>query len=356
MQASPLSEKHVVELNQAAERALAQWLTEPLTDPLEIIRALDRVLLFLKQNGDPSAQARQVASLAFAFGAQLVRANVGTWQSVSEDGSVNPAVVLPRARACLVVDLVTAMVTGTSNVGLVELFRGLSEGAEVHAPGIAAISQTIGSDAVLRLERDVFSRLTHVKKALKMWGSPEELEAVAEHFTHVLLMARTPGWTLEQTHALWMTHGAPFAADADEHAAMRAKLWAEHLETSRGQVAIGYLTIWTALDRDPEREALLATWIESLLDEPRLAGTPDRLNAVLFALIGFVARDPQAYVNHLASERTRIGGHALRPFHVVAPAGPSEVHLPYTRNFTSWESVSSGITRVVEALERPARS
>jgi len=117
---------------------------------------------------------------------------------------------------------------------------------------------------------------------------------------------------------------------------------------------MGYVSVWAALARDPEREALLTPWIETLLDAPKLGGTPDRLNAVLFALIGFVAKDPQAYVTHLGLERERTGGHSLRPLHVVAPPGPSEVHLPYLRKFTTWEAVSNGIARVVASLTQRA--
>ncbi|MBL8919555.1 MAG: hypothetical protein JNJ54_11880 [Myxococcaceae bacterium] len=351
MRASPLSEKHLTELGQAVDRALAQWLTEGGGgEPVEVVRALERVLLFLKQNGDASAQARQVSSLAFAFGQQLVRRGGWTWHSVSEDGSVNPSVVHEDGRACLVVDTVTSMVTKTCALGLVELFRGLADAAQLEAPGVVRLTVTPPLDTLDRFERDVLARLHHVRKSLRMWGSPEELEAVAEHFTHVLLTSRTPGWTFEETHALWVKHGAPFAGDADEHAAMRSRLWTEHVETARTQVTHGYASVWAALDRDPEREALLTPWIEQLLDAPKLAGTPDRLNAVLFALIGFVAKDPQAYVTHLGLTREHTGGHALRPLHVVGAPGPSEAALPYTRKFTTWDAVSNGIARVIEAL------
>jgi hypothetical protein len=350
---APLSEKHLVELEQAVDRALGQWLTGERPDaPLDVVRALERVLLFLKQNGDASAQARHVASLAFAFGAQLVRHGGWAWHSVSEDGSVNPSVVRPDGRACLVVDTLTALVTRSETGGLVDLFKALQDGEEL--PTIHGVTRVEPSrapvDARRHFERDVVARLAHVRKALRMWGSPEELEAVAEHFSHVLLAARTPAWTFEQTHALWVAQGAPFAGDADEHAVMRSRLWAEHVESARQQVTFGYASVWAALRREPEREAFTGPWIETLLDAPRLAGTPDRLNAVLFALIGFVATDPQAYVTHLSAERERTGGHELRPFHVVAPPGPSEVALPYGRKFTTWEAVSAGIGRVLEAL------
>ncbi len=351
MRVSPLSDKHLLEVVQASERALAQWLTVPgVPEPLELVRALERVLLFLKQNGDASAQARQVSSLAFAFGQQLVRTGAWEWKSVSEDGSVNPSVVNGAGRACLVVDTVTAMVTQRSSVGLVELFRGLLDEAATDVPGVVRVTPTFPPTVLERLERDVLARLSHVRGALRMWRSPEELEAVAEHFTHVLLSAHRPGWTFEQTHALWMKHGGPFAKDPDEHADMRSRMWGEQLETARSQVTLGFVEIWALLDRDAEREALMTPWIEELLDAPKLAGAPDCLSAVLFSLIGFVARDPQAYVTHLSAERERVGGHPLRPFHIVGPPGPSEAALTYTRKFSSWEAVSTGIERVVKAL------
>ncbi|MDX2014465.1 MAG: hypothetical protein SFW67_29980 [Myxococcaceae bacterium] len=357
MRVAPLSEKHLVELKQAVDRALAQWLTGGAPEaPVDVVRALERVLLFLKQNGDASAQARHVASLAFAFGEQLVRHGGWTWHSVSEDGGVNPTVVRADGRACLVVDTMTALVTKSAAIGLVDLFTQLVEaGPQPSVHGVVSVDAGAASPdssraARERFERDVVARLEHVRKALRMWGSPEELEAVAEHFTHVLLAARSPGWTFEQTHALWVSHGGPFAGDADEHAVMRSRMWAEHLETARQQVTFGYASVWAALRREPDREHFTGEWIETVLDTPRLAGTPDRLNAVLFALIGFVATDPQAYVAHLSAERDRTGGHALRPFHVVAPPGPTEAALPYGRSFVTWEAVSSGIGRVLAGL------
>ncbi len=183
-----------------------------------------------------------------------------------------------------------------------------------------------------------------------MWGSPEELESVAMHFTHVLFLARAPAWTFEQTFARWKQHGFPFAEDADEHADMRTRMWGEAVEQARVQVVQGFVVVWAALQRQPEREALLGPWIEALLDGPERAGPPDRLNMVLFALMGFVAADPQRYVQSLSLERHRIGGHELRPLPVVAPLGPSDAALTYTRNFKSWPRVVEGITTLVKEL------
>lgn len=199
-------------------------------------------------------------------------------------------------------------------------------------------------------EAAVLRRLQDLAKTARMWGSPEELECVALHFTHVLLAARTPGWKLEQTHEHWRSHGGPFAADADEHAAMRAKMWGEHEAKAREQVVQGFLVVWTGLDRQPEREVLFGAWIESLLDFPLQVGSPDRLNTTLFALMGFVAADAQKYVTALNLERHRIGGHELRALHVVAPPGPTEAALTYTRNFQSWPRVVEGVAAVVKSF------
>ena len=71
---APLSEQHHAQLQLAVSRAMTQWLPSPPAEPAEIVRALDRVLLFLRQNGSPSVQARQVTSLALAWGTQVSRA------------------------------------------------------------------------------------------------------------------------------------------------------------------------------------------------------------------------------------------------------------------------------------------
>lgn len=183
------------------------------------------------------------------------------------------------------------------------------------------------------------ARLHALTRNARMWGSPEELEAVALHFTHARRLVDDPAWTFEQTFEQWKARGGPFAQDAEAHAAMRARMWGEAIEQARRQVVEGYLVVWTSLAREPSREALLSKHLEGLLDFPERISTPDRLNMVLFALMGFVAVDPQRYVHALNLERHRIGGHELRPFPVVAPRGPSDAASPWGRHFSSWDRV-----------------
>ena len=129
---APLSERHLSELALAVDRAAAQWV-KGVDAPVDVVRGLERVLLFLKQNGAASPQARHIASLGFIFGQQVVRAGGWTWQSVSEDGSVNPAIVSPDGkRAVLVVDVVTRLVVGADKASLAALYGALV-GGEGHA-------------------------------------------------------------------------------------------------------------------------------------------------------------------------------------------------------------------------------
>lgn len=125
---APLSAQHESELALAVERAAAQWVKR-VERPIEVVAGLERVLLFLKQNGSAAPQARHVASLAFVFGQQVVREAGWSWKSVSEDGSVNPAIVSPDGkRAVLVVDVVTRLVVGADKASLSALFRALVDG------------------------------------------------------------------------------------------------------------------------------------------------------------------------------------------------------------------------------------
>ena len=136
MNVTSLSEKHLGELNLAVTRALSQWLPGPLGAPLEVVQGLERVLLFLRQNGRPSPQARQVASLAFCWGDQLVRGGGFHWASVSDDEAVNPSVVSgDEARACLVVDAVTTLVLEPQAMSLTALYRALEQGECPAMPG-----------------------------------------------------------------------------------------------------------------------------------------------------------------------------------------------------------------------------
>lgn len=118
MQVASLSDKHRGELQLATERALQQWARD-IFAPQQIISAMERILLFLRQNGGAAKQARQVASLAFIVGEQVVQLGGWKWMSVSDDGSVNPAIVSPDGgRAVLVVDVMTLLVAGETNGSL----------------------------------------------------------------------------------------------------------------------------------------------------------------------------------------------------------------------------------------------
>lgn len=147
MKRVPLSEKHVGELRLAVSRALAQWLPGDLPAPLDVVQGLERVLLFLRQNGSPTPQARQVASLAFCWGDQLVRGGGFHWASVSEDDSVNPSVVSNDGqRACLVVDALTVLVMEPQALSLTALFRALQMGELPEMPGCVRLKLTAGDD------------------------------------------------------------------------------------------------------------------------------------------------------------------------------------------------------------------
>lgn len=137
----PLSEKHLAELALAVGRALKQWLPGELATPAEMVQGLERVLLFLRQNGRPLPQARQVASLAFCWGDQLVREGGFHWASVSEDGSVNPSIVsTDETRACMVVDAVTVSVMQPQAMSLSALHRALCAGELPEMPGCVALA------------------------------------------------------------------------------------------------------------------------------------------------------------------------------------------------------------------------
>ena len=116
MRAEPLSPKHLAELQLATERALQQWAKD-IFAPRSILAAMERVLLFLRRNPGASAQSRQVTSLAFIVGEQLVQLGGWKWMSVSEDGSVNPAIVSPDGlKAVLMVDVATEWVLGKGSI------------------------------------------------------------------------------------------------------------------------------------------------------------------------------------------------------------------------------------------------
>lgn len=128
MNVAPLSDKHLAELHLATERALQQWAKD-LFAPPDILSAMERVLLFLRQNGRASIQPRQVTSLAFVIGEQLVQLGGWRWMSVSDDGSLNPSIVSPDGRrACLLIDVVTLLVAGEAKGSIASLVEACLEG------------------------------------------------------------------------------------------------------------------------------------------------------------------------------------------------------------------------------------
>jgi hypothetical protein len=127
----PLSEKHLGELQLATERALQQW-AKGIFPPRDIVASMERVLLFLRQNGGASKQARHVASLAFVVGEQIVQLGGWRWMSVSDDGTLNPAIVSPDGtRAWLAIDVMTLLVAGELKCSLTALVDACV-GGEAH--------------------------------------------------------------------------------------------------------------------------------------------------------------------------------------------------------------------------------
>jgi hypothetical protein len=125
-----LSEKHVLDLQNAVDQALREW-APGLSEPREIVDALERVVVFLRLKGAPSSQSRQVAAAAFVLGHQLARVAHWTWHSVSEDGALNPTVVSPDGRRGLpVVDVTAARVLGALEEPLWTVFSACVEGAD----------------------------------------------------------------------------------------------------------------------------------------------------------------------------------------------------------------------------------
>lgn len=205
----------------------------------------------------------------------------------------------------------------------------------------------------MTVRQALLERLRHLSKTARMWRSPHELEAVGLHLAHAAALAAEPGRTLDATRAAF---GGPWARDDLARRRLTLAMWGAQEAVALTQVLAGSASLWAGLAREPAREAVVGPWLEALLDRPALVGAPDCTNAVLFALMGFVAADPQAYAEQVARERERIGGDRLRPFHVVAPAGPTEVHLAYTANFTSWDAVKAAIdaAAIAQAAEADA--
>ncbi len=205
----------------------------------------------------------------------------------------------------------------------------------------------------MTIQHDLAARLRHMTKTARMWGSPDELEAAAVPLTHLWLTASAPTHRFAQTLELWRQLGGPFAGDVEEHSIMRTRMWRHEESQSRTQVVTGYTAIWVALERDPVRGTAAEGWVDALLREPTLAGTPDRLNVSQFALVGFASAEPTRFIDALTAQRLLIGGHELRPLPIVAPPGPNEASLTYGRNFTTWKQVAAGIERVLTQLEAP---
>ncbi len=198
--------------------------------------------------------------------------------------------------------------------------------------------------------RDLAARLQQVVTAARMWGSPAEFEAALVHLSHLAFIARDTSWSFAQTSARWRTHYQRSADDDAEHRVMRTRFWQMEEETARAQVVQGYVVLWAAAPRLAHRESLLTPVIEGLLDAPHTAGTPDVLNAALFSLMGFASSDLMKFAQLLAMERQRIGGHDLRPFHIVGALGPNDAAITYGYRFTDWPQLLSAAKAFVAEL------
>ena len=131
-----LSEVHQQQIAKATVQALVQWLPNHASlGPADIVQQLDRVVLFLQQNGSPSRQAAQVTSLAFSWGMQLQRTLGWQWVNAEGDQGFNPALLSADGQWLVCpVDIVTALVMKHAQGSLAKLYGALVAGTMERGP------------------------------------------------------------------------------------------------------------------------------------------------------------------------------------------------------------------------------
>ncbi len=128
----PLPPHLGAQLRAAIASARKQWMVEvSITIKSLSVSDLQRVLLFLRQNGSPSQQAGQVTALAFLFGECVVQDFGWRWCLARLDQAAVPALLSPDGtRVLAVIDIVTNCVLSRNALSLPKLHHHI-ERAEV---------------------------------------------------------------------------------------------------------------------------------------------------------------------------------------------------------------------------------
>jgi hypothetical protein len=138
----PLPSRLSAQLRASVASARKQWqLENPATIKSMSVMDLQRVLLFLRQNGSPSQQAGQVAALAFLFGECLAQDFGWSWCAARFDYHSVPALLSPHGnRVLAVIDIVTVSVLSNQAPSLPTLYRQIERGETETLDSVYAVT------------------------------------------------------------------------------------------------------------------------------------------------------------------------------------------------------------------------
>ena len=214
------------------------------------------------------------------------------------------------------------------------------------------------SDSSVDELRALRSALASYAARPNLYGSPEQVEGLAMHVTHVLFTIGHSAWSFRDTEAFWrelasaLGFGARCAQDEEAYKIKRWWRWGSEEARARLQVRGAYRRIWRRLRHLDGGRPQTQGWIRALLATPRLAGPPDVLETVLWGLTSIVLEEQlEAFITLLDEELRRAGANSLRRLADVGTEAEWLARAPEDSipDFTSELRVATGIR---EALRR----
>jgi len=164
----------------------------------------------------------------------------------------------------------------------------------------------------------------------QMFGTAGDLEAIAECDSHIVLAARFPGWTWDDTRALWrqaardLFDADRFRGEDELYRRFHWWRWNDREDEAWEQVTAIYRRLWERTPRhlrDPARQThpelrYAIEWTEELLAHPRLLRNPCEYEMAMMGLVSGPSRIDEPtwnrFDNAYMRERRRVRGDQSR--------------------------------------------
>jgi len=191
-----------------------------------------------------------------------------------------------------------------------------------------------------------------------MYGNPESAESTSKNITHVLFQIKDSKWIWSLTEQVWqdtasqLGYGIHLVPKHYESVEYRQQKWGSFESTARAQIQVTYSEIWEAICKICTPYKVTSNWVEFILEQPSILGSPDNLDIVLWSLINTAAPTCDAQFKKIYEKKCiSLRGSSVNGLrNLMTKAEWNHISKPIRNNDASYEKITKGIHSILIAL------